>query len=264
MPAAEHCAPKNAYKPTANQGKRHAAIGVTQANYNGTSRNMSSWFKAKVGGEVKLTHSGELKTSASVVVAELEAHLQQLPDVGQEHGDDPDALARGVEHMGELSTTHRRRGAARFLAAGCAVAALLATIGCSTDGEADPGGTEPSGSASRVQTETPDKPARDSVDVAPRLPDGDAVATEANVTGSRQVPLEGGVKKGPLGIMVKCLGQGTLKVTFEPAGLAFPLECGAGEVSATYNQIVLKQDRSSAHIQVTAPGSVRWAMTVGQ
>ncbi|MFE3069902.1 hypothetical protein [Streptomyces sp. NPDC059247] len=72
MPAAEYCPPKNVYKPTSNQGKKHAALGVTQSNYNGTSRTMRSWFKAEVGGEVKLTHSGELKASANVVVAELE------------------------------------------------------------------------------------------------------------------------------------------------------------------------------------------------
>ncbi|MFF9913363.1 hypothetical protein [Streptomyces sp. NPDC013457] len=73
-PNAEYCGPpKNIYKPTANKGKSHKAVSVTQANYNGTSRTARSWFKAGVGGTVKLTYSGELKASAGVVVAELEA-----------------------------------------------------------------------------------------------------------------------------------------------------------------------------------------------
>ncbi|MFD8211173.1 hypothetical protein ACFV2S_32815 [Streptomyces sp. NPDC059695] len=73
MPAAEHCAAKNVYKPTANLGRKHEGIGIAQSNYNDASRTLRSWFKAEVGGEVKLTHSGELKASAGVVVAELEA-----------------------------------------------------------------------------------------------------------------------------------------------------------------------------------------------
>ncbi|MFC8951133.1 hypothetical protein ACFT8P_00605 [Streptomyces sp. NPDC057101] len=69
MPAAEHCAPKNVYKPTANQGKRHAAIGVPQANYNGTSRNVRSWFKAEVGGSY--TIYSNCRTSAKNTVTTL-------------------------------------------------------------------------------------------------------------------------------------------------------------------------------------------------
>ncbi|MFE5614126.1 hypothetical protein [Streptomyces sp. NPDC056524] len=73
-PNAEYCGPpRNIYKPTANKGKSHKAVSVTQANHNGTSRTARSWFKAEAGGTVKLTYSGELKASAGVVVAELEA-----------------------------------------------------------------------------------------------------------------------------------------------------------------------------------------------
>ncbi|MGA4979382.1 hypothetical protein [Streptomyces cinereoruber] len=72
-PDAEYCKPKNMYKPTANLGKHHHAIGVQQANYNATSRTARSWFKAEAGGEVGISISGELKASASVLVAELEA-----------------------------------------------------------------------------------------------------------------------------------------------------------------------------------------------
>ncbi|MFD0368509.1 hypothetical protein [Streptomyces sp. NPDC127114] len=71
-PDAEYCQPRNVYKPTANLGKSHWGIGATQANWNDTPRTARSWFKAEVGGEVSLTYSGELKASASVLVAELE------------------------------------------------------------------------------------------------------------------------------------------------------------------------------------------------
>ncbi|MFC5802091.1 hypothetical protein [Streptomyces formicae] len=72
-PDAEYCAPKNIYKPSSNLGKHHYGIGVTQANYNATSRTARSWFKSEVGGEVGVTYSGELKVSGKVLVAEVEA-----------------------------------------------------------------------------------------------------------------------------------------------------------------------------------------------
>ncbi|MFD9033515.1 hypothetical protein ACFVZW_20530 [Streptomyces sp. NPDC059567] len=55
-----------------------------------------------------------------------------------------------------------------------------------------------------------------------------------------------------------------MTVTFAPSGLSFPLRCVEGEVSTTYNQIDLKQDRESASVSVQAPSPVRWAMSVGQ
>ncbi|MFD3332738.1 hypothetical protein ACFWV1_08800 [Streptomyces sp. NPDC058700] len=73
-PNAEYCGPtKNVYKPNKNLGKYHAGLGITQANYNGTSRTARSWFKSEVGGEVGVTVSSEVKASASVIVAEVEA-----------------------------------------------------------------------------------------------------------------------------------------------------------------------------------------------
>ncbi|MER7959505.1 MULTISPECIES: hypothetical protein [unclassified Streptomyces] len=64
--------------------------------------------------------------------------------------------------------------------------------------------------------------------------------------------------------MVACQGKGTVTVSYAPAGLSFPLKCVDGEVSTTYNQIELKHDRDSASVNVQAPSSVRWAMSVGQ
>lgn len=71
-PSAEHCQPKNMYKPTKNHGKSHKGLGATQANQNNTSRTARSWFKAETGGEVKLEISGQVKVSGGVLVAQLE------------------------------------------------------------------------------------------------------------------------------------------------------------------------------------------------
>ncbi|MEU7291740.1 hypothetical protein AB0A76_00825 [Streptomyces exfoliatus] len=71
---ADYCGPtKHIYKPNKNLGQVHVAVGATQANYNGTSRTARSWFKSETGGEVGVTVSGEVKVSANVVVAEVEA-----------------------------------------------------------------------------------------------------------------------------------------------------------------------------------------------
>ncbi|MER6100676.1 hypothetical protein ABT154_33470 [Streptomyces sp. NPDC001728] len=73
-PSSEYCGPsKNIYRPNANLGKYHAGVGAAQANYNGTSRTARSWFKSETGGEVGVAISSEVKVSASVVVAEVEA-----------------------------------------------------------------------------------------------------------------------------------------------------------------------------------------------
>ncbi|QKW10689.1 hypothetical protein HUT18_06895 [Streptomyces sp. NA04227] len=64
--------------------------------------------------------------------------------------------------------------------------------------------------------------------------------------------------------MVNCEGKGTLKVEVKPVEVRFPLECVEGEVSSTMNQVVLKRERSDGWVSVTAPSSVRWALTVGK
>ncbi|MFD8211172.1 hypothetical protein ACFV2S_32810 [Streptomyces sp. NPDC059695] len=163
-----------------------------------------------------------------------------------------------------MNKAYGRGSAARLLMAGAVVSAVLISSGCSPDGGDASASSKPSGSPSSTATRTPDEPSGGSVEVAPKLPDGTTIAEVANAKGNREVPLEGGVRKGPLGIMVACKGDGAVKVSFEPSGLAFPLKCMAGEVSTTFNQIDLKYDRSSAHIQVEAPASVSWAMSVGQ
>ncbi|MEU0967564.1 hypothetical protein ABZ357_19800 [Streptomyces sp. NPDC005917] len=99
---------------------------------------------------------------------------------------------------------------------------------------------------------------------APVLPGGEIVAQAANVSGNRTVEIRGGIKAGALSVLVNCQGQGKLTVSLEPVGLSFPLECVNGEVSSTFNQLDLKRDRGHGTVSVTAPSSVRWALTVGR
>jgi hypothetical protein len=98
---------------------------------------------------------------------------------------------------------------------------------------------------------------------APALPQGEVVAPAANVSGNREVEIRGGIKAGPLSILVNCQGRGRLTVSVEPTGLSFPLECVDGEVSSTFNRLDVKHARKHGTVSVTAPSRVRWAVSVG-
>ncbi|MFJ4522698.1 hypothetical protein ACIP4Y_17395 [Streptomyces sp. NPDC088810] len=149
-----------------------------------------------------------------------------------------------------------------------AVAAL--TVGCTASDGATPDArhaSSPSSASSSTQSPTPGRAehvAGESVTKAPTLPDGNVVVKAANVTGNREMDIKGGLKAGPLSVMVNCQGEGELTVRVEPAGLRFPLKCVAGEVSSTYNQLNLKHTRAQGTVRVTAPSGVRWAITVGR
>ncbi|MFJ3339085.1 hypothetical protein [Streptomyces sp. NPDC086766] len=99
---------------------------------------------------------------------------------------------------------------------------------------------------------------------APVLPEGKVVAQAVNATGNRELEIRGGIKAGPLSVLVNCQGKGTLTVSVEPVGLSFALECVDGEVSSTFNQLALKRARDHGTVSVTAPPKVHWALTVGR
>lgn len=150
------------------------------------------------------------------------------------------------------------------------IAAVVALTGC-TSGQ-DRAAPSPHTSPPRATTSPTSSPTSDraehipgeTVTKAPVLPDGEVVAQAVNVTGNREMDIRGGIKAGPLSVLVNCQGQGTLTVSVEPAGLSFPLECVDGEVSSTFNQLSLKRARDHGTVSVTAPSRVRWALTVGQ
>ncbi|MEU5090645.1 hypothetical protein [Streptomyces sp. NPDC021356] len=103
----------------------------------------------------------------------------------------------------------------------------------------------------------------ENVTKAPKLPSGVPLAQVASVKGNREIEL-GHIAAQPLSVMVNCQGKGTLTVEVRPMRLSFPLECVAGEVSSTYNELKLKKSRDQGVVYVTAPSSVRWSLTVGQ
>lgn len=73
VPFGKPCEPGYDYYVTGKAKKDiHKGVGVEQANYNNTSRSITSTFTSTVTGSVGVTVSGELKTKASVAVAEVE------------------------------------------------------------------------------------------------------------------------------------------------------------------------------------------------
>ncbi|WP_248500463.1 hypothetical protein [Streptomyces sp. D2-8] len=168
--------------------------------------------------------------------------------------------------MGELSKANSGRAAA--LVAVCLAVAL--SSGCTADDSprANSAGATARQSTPSAQSGAPTDRAEhidgETVTKAPQVVDGEVITSVADARGNRAVPLDGGVRSGPVSIAVNCQGKGTLKVELKPVGLNFPLECVAGEVSSTYNQIALKKGRKDAVLQVTAGSGVRWALSVGQ
>lgn len=151
---------------------------------------------------------------------------------------------------------------------------LLSTVaslsGCS-GGEEAASSPKPSTSASHATT-GPAKPSSDrpehipgeSVTEAPKLPYGKTLAEVASAHGNQTVELSDGIDAGALSVLVNCQGKGSVTISVKPINLTFALECVEGEVSSTYNELSLKQAREQASLSVTAPSTVRWALTVGQ
>ena len=168
--------------------------------------------------------------------------------------------------MGELISVAAPRGALRrqlFLGTGLC-AALLLSVGCTAKDEPRSKPTSSTRETPSESSESPEGEGRETVEVAPKIPDGKTVAAVANAKGNMEVPLKGGVRPGPLGIMVTCQGKGTVNISFAPSGLAFPLKCVDGKAITTYNQIDLKHKRDSASLSVQAESGVRWALSVAQ
>lgn len=161
--------------------------------------------------------------------------------------------------MGKLSvlTSAAALSAAAVLVAGC-------TSNDDTDKAAPTPSPHPSSSAPQTRpTDRSEHIPGESVTKAPNLPEGHVVAQAVNASGNQEIDVKGGLKNGPLSIMVNCQGHGRITVAVKPVGLSFPLECVTGEVSSTFNQLSLKRARTHGTVSVTAPSTVRWAITVG-
>ncbi|MER5885432.1 hypothetical protein ABT160_16510 [Streptomyces sp. NPDC001941] len=145
---------------------------------------------------------------------------------------------------------------------GAAAVALLAA-GCAAGGPAfdedgfdRPRPTVVASSAGQDQEE--------SLDVAPRIPEGETVLAIENVQGGRELEFLGGVREGALGFAVSCRGTGTVTVSYDPAGLSFPLTCEQARTNSVYNRFETVRARKEASVRVDAPSTLRWSMSVGQ
>ncbi|MFF7643648.1 hypothetical protein ACFZCX_25800 [Streptomyces canus] len=146
----------------------------------------------------------------------------------------------------------------------------VSLAGCTNDH--DDAGTPPRTSAQQAVPSPTKSSAPDSVEhipgetvtKAPVFLDGKAAVQTANVRGSEELEVPGGLKAGHLAILVNCQGEGTLTVSVQPVGLSFPLECVKGEVSSIFNQMDLTNAHTYGTVKVTASSRIRWALTVGQ
>ncbi|MFJ8828343.1 hypothetical protein ACIREE_42395 [Streptomyces sp. NPDC102467] len=104
------------------------------------------------------------------------------------------------------------------------------------------------------------------VKVPPELDPGEKLAGRQGAThGGRTIAFAKGGRKGDaLIVAVRCEGKGTMKVAVKPVTAAFPLECLAGEVSTTYNQLGLSGVEKEGTVSVTAPSTVNWSMTIAR
>ncbi|WP_406268543.1 hypothetical protein OHT93_14390 [Streptomyces sp. NBC_00191] len=127
----------------------------------------------------------------------------------------------------------------------------------------------------KASTSVPSKPAPattsraehidgESVTRAPKPVNGTVLLSAASRKGNAALPLKGRTGAGRLAIQVNCQGEGTMTVAVEPVGLSFPLKCVGYEVSSTYNEISLKRARNEGSVHITAPSTIRWALTVEQ
>lgn len=144
--------------------------------------------------------------------------------------------------------------------------AVMLVAGCSGDHDDTSRASATPSASSPAKTPATDRAEHvpgESVTKAPTLPDGNVVAQAINASGNRELEIKGGLKSGALSVLVNCQGKGELTVSVKPVGMSFPLKCVDGEVSSTYNQLDLKRARTQGTVSVTAPTSVRWAITVG-
>lgn len=159
----------------------------------------------------------------------------------------------------------------RRVAAQSAVLALavLTVVGC-TGNDNETSGDSPNGSPSATQSPSVESSRAEyiegeTVTEAPKTVNGlPPLLSIASQNGNATLPLKQGTGAGPVGIQVNCQGKGTLEVALVPANLSFALTCVDSEVSSTYNEVNLKRSRADASIRITAPSTVRWAVTVEQ
>ncbi|MBQ0967466.1 hypothetical protein KBY91_31825 [Streptomyces sp. RK23] len=75
QPDARACEPGYRYSATSKTKDYHKGVGVTQSNYNGTSRTARSTFTSEVAGKVGVSYSGKLGVKVSVAIVDIESEF---------------------------------------------------------------------------------------------------------------------------------------------------------------------------------------------
>lgn len=154
-----------------------------------------------------------------------------------------------------------------------ATTVALIPTGCSEEKKPSPAERSTSRSAHPSPSQTSPSQNSDQAEhiegeTASRAPkpvnDGQVLLSTASRKGNAEIPLTKEIGAGMLAIQVNCQGNGTVEVAVEPVGLSFPLKCVDEEVSSAYNEVHLKRARSQGTVRVTAPSTVRWALTAEQ
>lgn len=99
----------------------------------------------------------------------------------------------------------------------------------------------------------------------PELDDGETLAGRQSATnGNATLEFSKGGRGDALIVAVRCQGQGKIKVAVPSVHVSFSLECVAGQVGTTYNQVAVSGVDRSGTVSVTAPSAVHWSVTIGR
>ncbi|WP_055528499.1 hypothetical protein [Streptomyces graminilatus] len=103
-----------------------------------------------------------------------------------------------------------------------------------------------------------------SVAEVPKIDGKKIVASFANGKSSQTIPIKGGLAQGTIGIVLNCMGEGTVKVDIPAVpGLTFTEECTIGKVATISNDAKVKSAAPNASLQVTPSSGVSWSIAVG-
>ncbi|MEV6616471.1 hypothetical protein AB0N31_21915 [Streptomyces sp. NPDC051051] len=149
---------------------------------------------------------------------------------------------------------------------GVACVMLLSPLtACTSDDTEQPAqrthSSEPGTPTATASPATAEPPVRQ----PPELDADETLAGQQRATsGNADVEFIKGKKGDALVVAVRCQGRGKMNVSVPSVHVSFPLECLAGEVSTTYNQVAVTGVDRSGNVSVHAPSSVRWSMTIGR
>lgn len=157
------------------------------------------------------------------------------------------------------------------------VLSAVAAAGCTSGHSSSAGHSTASGTTGGVSTAGP-RPIPSDTSQAPQhsasvakppnlAEDGVPVlVSAAALKGGAEYPLKGGIQAGKtLATAVNCQGDGTLRVSLEPAGLSFPLTCSEGNVTPTFNEVQFASTYKEAYFKFTpSPSSdITWSFAAG-